>query len=318
MKKTFKHRELDGIGECSLYDKEVVVAIDDVDHQPVYCNECGRELVEISNGDEEAPNPPRRRWWIWIVVAVVGIVLIFIFVRGCNPTNKYYINAKSNDDAMGAVKGGGSFEEGDSVTLSANAKDGYCFVNWSDSLGNNVSKDSVWKFCVECDALFIAHFTRKEDTVQQYTVSINSADNDMGYVAGGGTYPIGTTITIKAIANAGYVFSYWSDGNGRRISTNANCNVCVEKNMDYTAFFHKTTPPPPPPNPDPPVYGNYHGPRNSAGEPHGKGGQVSITTEYHWNMRVFSPGDVIENTIYENGQLKSGRVIKKNGDTFNI
>lgn len=67
-----------------------------------------------------------------------------------------------------------------------------------------------------------------------------------------------------------------------------------------------------------PVYGNYSGPRNSAGEPHGNGGQVSITTEYHWNMRVFSPGDVIKNTTYENGQLKQGKVIKKNGDTFNI
>lgn len=67
-----------------------------------------------------------------------------------------------------------------------------------------------------------------------------------------------------------------------------------------------------------PVYGRYSGPRNSAGEPDGKGGRVSITTEYHWNMRVFSPGDVIKNTTYENGQLKHGRVIKKNGDSFDI
>ena len=61
-----------------------------------------------------------------------------------------------------------------------------------------------------------------------------------------------------------------------------------------------------------PVYGRY------SGEPDGKGGQVTITTEYHWNMRVFSPGDVIKNTTYENGQLKHGRVIKKDGDSFDI
>ena len=67
-----------------------------------------------------------------------------------------------------------------------------------------------------------------------------------------------------------------------------------------------------------PVYGRYSGPRNSAGEPDGKGGQVTITKEYHWNMRVFSPGDVIKNTTYENGQLKHGRVIKKDGDSFDI
>lgn len=67
-----------------------------------------------------------------------------------------------------------------------------------------------------------------------------------------------------------------------------------------------------------PAYGNYSGPKNSAGEPHGKGGRVTITMEYHWNMRIFSPGDVIENTTYENGQLKHGRVVKKNGETYNI
>lgn len=67
-----------------------------------------------------------------------------------------------------------------------------------------------------------------------------------------------------------------------------------------------------------PLYGNYSGPRNEYGEPDGRGGRVTITSEYHWGTRVFAPGDVIENTTYVDGQLKHGRVIKTNGSSFDI
>ena len=67
-----------------------------------------------------------------------------------------------------------------------------------------------------------------------------------------------------------------------------------------------------------PLYGNYSGPRNEYGEPDGRGGRVIITSEYHWGTRVFSAGDVIENTTYVDGQLKHGRVFKTNGSSFDI
>ena len=67
-----------------------------------------------------------------------------------------------------------------------------------------------------------------------------------------------------------------------------------------------------------PVYGKYDGPRNGSGEPHGKGGQVEVTIEYHWGYHVFSPGDRIVNTTYENGQLQHGKVITKDGNSYSI
>ena len=78
-----------------------------------------------------------------------------------------------------------------------------------------------------------------------------------------------------------------------------------------------------PPKPIPqitskPVYGNYYGPRNTSGEPHGKGGRVEVTVEYHWGHYVFSPGDRIVNTTYEYGQLRHGKVIRKDGNTYQI
>ena len=67
-----------------------------------------------------------------------------------------------------------------------------------------------------------------------------------------------------------------------------------------------------------PVYGNYYGPRNELGEPHGKGGRVDVTIEYHWGYHVFSPGDRIVNTVFERGMLRSGKVHTKDGITYEI
>lgn len=69
----------------------------------------------------------------------------------------------------------------------------------------------------------------------------------------------------------------------------------------------------PKPSRDSPAYGRYYGARDEKGEPNGIGGRVEVTTEYHWGNHVFSPGDVIENTTFEHGVLRHGRVRKNGG-----
>ncbi|MBQ3087249.1 MAG: hypothetical protein IJC45_07935 [Clostridia bacterium] len=55
-----------------------------------------------------------------------------------------------------------------------------------------------------------------------------------GTVTGGGEYENGTTATLTATPNAGYVFKQWSDGN-----TNATRTITVTANATYTAEFEK-------------------------------------------------------------------------------
>lgn len=66
----------------------------------------------------------------------------------------------------------------------------------------------------------------------QYTITVMSADQNMGSVNGGGTYTSGSAATIGAIANNGYQFVRWHDNNTHNPRT-----ITVTGNATYTAYF---------------------------------------------------------------------------------
>ena len=49
----------------------------------------------------------------------------------------YTVTAQPNDVAMGTVIGGGEYEDGEKVTLTANSNEGYHFVKWDDENTDN-------------------------------------------------------------------------------------------------------------------------------------------------------------------------------------
>lgn len=59
---------------------------------------------------------------------------------------------------------------------------------------------------------------------------------DAGVASGGGKHRVNEKVTIKAIANPGFKFKQWSDGN-----TDAEREITVVDGHDYTAQFEKTT-----------------------------------------------------------------------------
>ena len=69
-------------------------------------------------------------------------------------------------------------------------------------------------------------------SVQKYTLTVTSADSQMGSVTGGGEYEAGTQATVTAVANSGYQFKQWSDGNA-----SATRSLTVNSNLTLTATF---------------------------------------------------------------------------------
>ena len=73
-------------------------------------------------------------------------------------------------------------------------------------------------------------------TSETYTITTSVTPSGSGTVTGGGTYAKGTTVELNAIANAGYEFSKWSDG-----ETDNPRTITVTSNKSYTAQFVLST-----------------------------------------------------------------------------
>ncbi|MCR5159352.1 MAG: hypothetical protein K6D37_09555 [Prevotella sp.] len=73
-------------------------------------------------------------------------------------------------------------------------------------------------------------------TAETFTITVAASPTGSGTVTGGGTYAKGTTLELNAIANAGYEFSKWSDG-----ETDNPRIISVTSNKSYTAQFVLST-----------------------------------------------------------------------------
>lgn len=138
--------------------------------------------------------------------------------------NPYAITVTSANTTMGTVSGGGTYNYGTSVTITASPKTGYRFVKWSD--GNTSASRSVK---VTGKASYTAYFE-----ANSYTLSAKSADSSMGYTTGGGTVKYNSNGTITAVPNTGHYFVKWNDN----VTTNPR-TVKVTGNVTYTAYFAK-------------------------------------------------------------------------------
>ena len=138
----------------------------------------------------------------------------------------YTLTLTVNDPSLGTVMGGGSYPAGTPVQITAYPNAGAEFVRWSD--GNTRNPRTVR---VDSDMTLEAEFA----SAATYTITVNSADPTMGQAFGGGTYHIGETVEISALANSGYEFMRWNDGNSDNPRT-----ITVTGDATYTATFAAT------------------------------------------------------------------------------
>ena len=112
----------------------------------------------------------------------------------------YNIKVYSSNDNYGTVVGGGNFMEDDYVTITATANTNYKFVNWTE---NNVvvSTNPEYSFVASANRNLVANFE-----LETYNVSVQITPDNAGTVEGAGVHSYGSEITLKATANAGYVF----------------------------------------------------------------------------------------------------------------
>ncbi|MCL2247503.1 MAG: T9SS type A sorting domain-containing protein, partial [Lentimicrobiaceae bacterium] len=123
----------------------------------------------------------------------------------------YIINATSNNNAWGTVSGGGKFEENLPVMLTATAKPGFEFENWTEN-GAVVSTTNPYTFTAAANRTVVGNFKKLE-----YTIEATSNNVNWGKVTGGGIFNPDAQVTLKATPEEGYEFINWTE-NGNPVT----------------------------------------------------------------------------------------------------
>ena len=146
----------------------------------------------------------------------------------------YTITATANPADGGTVAGGGTFNYGQSCTLTATPATGYNFVRWTKN-GQQVSTNANYTFNVTESAAFVAQFQ-----LQSCAVFTSAYPVEGGTTTGGGSYLYGDNVTVTATANEGYNFINWVEGE-EVVSTEANYSFTVTGSRSLTAIFELQT-----------------------------------------------------------------------------
>ncbi|MBR4467964.1 MAG: T9SS type A sorting domain-containing protein [Bacteroidales bacterium] len=133
------------------------------------------------------------------------------------------IKTEVTPEGAGTVSGGGTYDYGATIHLTAHSNTGYVFSMWED--GNITNPRTVF---VEGNATYTAVFSPLP-----YEITTECDPVEGGTVSGAGTYYYGSTATLTATPNENYIFLCWSDG----IASNPR-NVLVTGNANYKAMFY--------------------------------------------------------------------------------
>ena len=130
----------------------------------------------------------------------------------------------------GTTSGDGTFTRGTTVAIHAVANAGYNFINWTED-GQPVGGSLNYAFPATGSRFLVANFK-----IQQFTIAASSLPTAGGTATGGGTFASGTTVTVHAVANAGYDFVNWTEG-GHSVGGSADYALTAAANRKLVANF---------------------------------------------------------------------------------
>lgn len=152
---------------------------------------------------------------------------------GPSPSPKQVaVKATVEDTTEGTVTGGGTFNHGSSVTVTAEPKEGYIFVNWTED-EVEVSTDASYTFTASADRKLVANFIVKP----VYTLTYSAETG--GSIVGLDEQSVlhgedGDKVTAEPIDDS-YYFEGWCDG----VATASRTDTNVTENIAVTATFAK-------------------------------------------------------------------------------
>lgn len=163
--------------------------------------------------------------------AYLGEAVVFDTAEPPEPAT-YTITLSVDPQGGGTVTGGGSVEEGMSVTVSSTPASGYTFSGWREN-GAIVSTSPSYTFTVTSDRSLTAVFAA---VIPTYRVTAGIDPEGSGTATGAGTYQQGASVTVTASPGDGYKFVKWTEG-GQTVSESASYTFTVSGDRVLVAVF---------------------------------------------------------------------------------
>ncbi len=155
----------------------------------------------------------------------------------------YTVDVHASPSGGGTVTGSNTYQSGESVTVTAIPVSGYEFKGWTEN-GSQVSASASYTFNITTNRILTAVF--EKIAIPTYSVSITASPAAGGTVSGSGTYPSGTSVTVRATANSDYQFVEWQVC-GSKVCSDATYTFIVSENLELVAVFEKKEENPPTP-----------------------------------------------------------------------
>lgn len=147
--------------------------------------------------------------------------------------DSYAITVSAEPSNGGAVSGGGTVNQGDSVSLVASPYSGYKFIRWKQN-GNEISSNSKLTINnINSNASYVAEF--KQVNCKLYITSNHSYG---GNVSGDVSVGYGGEATITATANPGYRFDGWYENNNKLSGDSKYKITNITSDRTITAVFN--------------------------------------------------------------------------------
>lgn len=160
-----------------------------------------------------------------------------------NASATYEVTTLSNPEEGGTTTGGGTFEEGEECTVTAEANDGYHFVNWTEN-DEEVSPRPTYTFTVDHDRSLVANFEQDPPQPTTHTVSIAPLIiHGTVTLSPSGEVAVGTRVTITAMPDEGYVLdailAYNEDDVSETVEIEDNAFIMPDFDVVVTASFEQ-------------------------------------------------------------------------------
>ena len=180
--------------------------------------------------------------------AVVSTEPTYVFTATANRNlvanfrfRQHTVTVSADPPEGGTVTGGGTYDCGTEVTVTAVPNECWEFVNWTED-GVVVSTDPSYTFILERDRNLTATFRIKTFTVTVEVQppgggTVEVQPNELDPTVPGYQYSCGTEVTLTAIPSEGYEFVGWAEG-GVMIETDQVYTFVVNTDRELVAIFH--------------------------------------------------------------------------------